>query len=779
MLKAGADVDAQDFNGSTPLMEATKTSNMSKIKLLVRYGADLDLLDKSGRSALDYAASNRSSVFLRSIGKAQRKQSVIAPTIAWKDEQWKKQAIEQHNAALFTETSKSLSSMETIYESDHESLPREVEVKARSPYTTRAVAMIHDDEQPSTSNGRNKLIVQKTYITEEDAAEYTSSNESDDNDYQSLVNFNRSIDDSSSVYNSLVRFHRHKSYGIEHDDGNSSDGTYYDALSHFGSKRSAAAISLLSNKQLIAHKTHDQTVDSLTPSTNLLRRSHRRSDKDSSIHEDSDTESALDSRRQLDRSPTFPPSALCSQPANHRQVSWEDDDDEKLDGLPKSIHSDNLEMDHVFSNELDDIQLERESKYLSEEDISIHSVPQESNSTNKTFKERELKREFLSVPDLQDNHFFPSSYVIKHRSEPVGEVCIPSLQRHLSAGHVSCKTNFRRNERKSRRSSSDDAHSSSMSDDLNKIKSFFEDDITRQTSFCSDTDVCGLHDAIRYGQSNSIRHFITAGADVNGIDESGYTALMVAAQVVVDNVVLDDLNLLLSADVDIHQWDWKGYTALHHAVMYNNIPLVVFLISNGANLNIQGYNGYTPLMEATTRLNSMAPGERWTIEANVTREIVRLLLQANANVNVKSKDKQTALTLSLPEPPQKVPLPFIAMLIAGIEIIESVVYMLVVSGAHIPSREWINKWTTYGQNRELSDREEQLVGRILGLETWFDSMRSTVRSLMDLSRLTLRKQIGMNIDDKVEALAITPELCGYLLLEDINAIDDDRHSNRL
>ena len=58
LLENGADVNKGANNNCTPLMIASKMSNVNNVALLIRHGADIDLQNKNGRTALHYAVEN-------------------------------------------------------------------------------------------------------------------------------------------------------------------------------------------------------------------------------------------------------------------------------------------------------------------------------------------------------------------------------------------------------------------------------------------------------------------------------------------------------------------------------------------------------------------------------------------------------------------------------------------------------------------------------------------------------------------------------------------------
>jgi ankyrin repeat protein len=57
LLRSGADANAPDVNGYTPLMMLVDAAEevTSRIELLIEYGCDLDRVDRRGRSALHHA----------------------------------------------------------------------------------------------------------------------------------------------------------------------------------------------------------------------------------------------------------------------------------------------------------------------------------------------------------------------------------------------------------------------------------------------------------------------------------------------------------------------------------------------------------------------------------------------------------------------------------------------------------------------------------------------------------------------------------------------------
>ena len=56
-IKAGADINAKDNNGDTPLMIACRWSNEKKVRWLIKAGADFNIKNNAGESAVEIATN--------------------------------------------------------------------------------------------------------------------------------------------------------------------------------------------------------------------------------------------------------------------------------------------------------------------------------------------------------------------------------------------------------------------------------------------------------------------------------------------------------------------------------------------------------------------------------------------------------------------------------------------------------------------------------------------------------------------------------------------------
>ena len=136
-----------------------------------------------------------------------------------------------------------------------------------------------------------------------------------------------------------------------------------------------------------------------------------------------------------------------------------------------------------------------------------------------------------------------------------------------------------------------------------------------------------LHQAIRTKNFDFAKMLIDAGADVNAMDEYGYTALICAAKDGHTEIV----QLLIDAGADVNVRNNIGCTALMLVAENGQTEIAPLLIAAHADVNVRNNIGLTALMSAGIRGYT---------------EIARLLIAANADVDARDRNGLTALMMA-------------------------------------------------------------------------------------------------------------------------------------
>lgn len=105
--------------------------------------------------------------------------------------------------------------------------------------------------------------------------------------------------------------------------------------------------------------------------------------------------------------------------------------------------------------------------------------------------------------------------------------------------------------------------------------------------------------AIHTDNLNLLRKAIENGADVNAVDELGYTGLHLATMLDKTKVSL----ALMAAGANVNAVDANGNTPLYFTADRNNYELTLALIAEGANVDVENVNGNTPLHRAVDSNN--------------------------------------------------------------------------------------------------------------------------------------------------------------------------------
>jgi len=146
-----------------------------------------------------------------------------------------------------------------------------------------------------------------------------------------------------------------------------------------------------------------------------------------------------------------------------------------------------------------------------------------------------------------------------------------------------------------------------------------------------------LHLAVKYSRGGVVEQLLDAHADVNAMNGAGQTPLVCACSLG-GSKALPLARLLLAHSAKVNTQDDFGDTALHNAVWVypavdrNQVELVRFLLSRGADVNIAGFDGKTPLHRAAYRGNP---------------EMVKALLEGGANPQARDNRGNTPLQIAI------------------------------------------------------------------------------------------------------------------------------------
>ena len=137
-----------------------------------------------------------------------------------------------------------------------------------------------------------------------------------------------------------------------------------------------------------------------------------------------------------------------------------------------------------------------------------------------------------------------------------------------------------------------------------------------------------LHQAALDGDLNAVEKALESGANVNGVDEDGRTAIMFAAFNGHSDIVLT----LLEAEAGIDRRDLMGRTALLYAATGPFPETVRILLDKGAEANVvDSDEHFSPLMHAAA-------------EGNL--DVVKILLKGGADPTLQDVDGDDAASFA-------------------------------------------------------------------------------------------------------------------------------------
>lgn len=137
-----------------------------------------------------------------------------------------------------------------------------------------------------------------------------------------------------------------------------------------------------------------------------------------------------------------------------------------------------------------------------------------------------------------------------------------------------------------------------------------------------------LFAAVKSGPLASVQLLLSHGADVNARDHWGNNSLHVAA---LRRREADMAQLLITAGADLDQQDRTGWTPLCAAIFWDTIAIVEILIASGADLENRDSDGMTPLLLAVYHNRAECVGQ---------------LLSAGADISAVTKRRRSILHIA-------------------------------------------------------------------------------------------------------------------------------------
>ena len=167
--------------------------------------------------------------------------------------------------------------------------------------------------------------------------------------------------------------------------------------------------------------------------------------------------------------------------------------------------------------------------------------------------------------------------------------------------------------------------------------------------------------ASQNGHTDVVKLFLDKGAQVDIANTNGWTALMIASQ----NGHTDVVKLFLDKGAQVDIANTNGWTALMIASQNGHTDVVKLLLDKGAQVDIANTNGWTALMIASQNghtdvvkllldkgaqvdiANNTNGGTALTIASqNGHTDVVKMLLDKGAHINIAETDGWTALMIA-------------------------------------------------------------------------------------------------------------------------------------
>lgn len=168
-----------------------------------------------------------------------------------------------------------------------------------------------------------------------------------------------------------------------------------------------------------------------------------------------------------------------------------------------------------------------------------------------------------------------------------------------------------------------------------------------------------------HGDIKNVRKCIKNNADLNLLDEEGYSALHWAIQEGYQEIV----RLLIESGADLEKKNIEGFSPLHIALLDNQTDIAIDLINQGISLDIDN-SGYSALHVVSSKTGNSKILKRLCIEKKYLNKFdqngegytplhyaaqenkvkcINVLIEAGANVNIETKEGFTPLHIAAGE----------------------------------------------------------------------------------------------------------------------------------
>ena len=148
-------------------------------------------------------------------------------------------------------------------------------------------------------------------------------------------------------------------------------------------------------------------------------------------------------------------------------------------------------------------------------------------------------------------------------------------------------------------------------------------------ALCASANAATLQEAVGTGEIAEIDRLLEAGGNLEAVDESGLTLLIIAALAGREKVVAH----LIAKGADPAGRDAKGFTTLHAAAHRGHLKIVKLLVEHGVAVNDrENPEKLSPLHAASERGH---------------RDVAAFLLAEGAEMNVKTAEGKTPMTMAV------------------------------------------------------------------------------------------------------------------------------------